>query len=47
MHELQLLKEVVRQVEERCRTQPENSLSLIRLEIGSHSHLASHTAEEL
>lgn len=47
MHELQLLKEVVRQVEERCQTRPGNSLSLIRLEIDSHSHLASHTAEEL
>ncbi|MDH5427425.1 MAG: hydrogenase maturation nickel metallochaperone HypA [Nitrospirota bacterium] len=47
MHELQLLKEVVRQVEERCQTQPGNSLSRIRLEIDSHSHLASHTPEEL
>ena len=47
MHELQLLKEVVRQVEEQCQTRPGNSLSLIRLEIDSHSHLASHTLEEL
>jgi Zn finger protein HypA/HybF involved in hydrogenase expression len=47
MHELQLLKEVVKQVEPLCQTQSENSLSLIRLEIDSHSHLASHTAEEL
>jgi len=47
MHELQLLKEVVRQVEQLCQTRPGNSLSLIRLEIDSHSHLASHTAEEL
>jgi len=47
MHELQLLKEVVRQVEERCQTRPGNSLSLIRLEIDSHSHLASHSAKEL
>jgi len=47
MHELQLLKEVVKQVEQQCRTRPGTNLSLIRLEIDSHSHLASHTAEEL
>lgn len=47
MHELQLLKEVVRQIEPLCQTHPGNSLSLIRLEIDSHSHLASHTAKEL
>ncbi len=47
MHELQLLQEVVKQVEQLCRTQPGSDLSLIRLEIDSHSHLASHTSEEL
>ena len=47
MHELQLLKEVVRQVEEHCQAQPGTNLSRIRLEIDSHSHLASHTPEEL
>jgi Zn finger protein HypA/HybF involved in hydrogenase expression len=47
MHELQLLKEVVKQVEGRCQIQPGNRLSCIRLEIDSRSHLASHTPEEL
>ena len=47
MHELQLLKEVVRQIEPLCQAQPGNRLSRIRLEIDSHSHLASHTTEEL
>ena len=47
MHELQLLQQVVKKVEQLCRTRPGTSLSLIRLEIDSHSHLASHTAKEL
>ncbi|MEX2492246.1 MAG: hydrogenase maturation nickel metallochaperone HypA [Nitrospirales bacterium] len=47
MHELQLLQQVVKQVEQLCQTRPGTNLSLIRLEIDSHSHLASHTAEEL
>ena len=47
MHELQLLQQVVKKVEQLCQTRPGASLSLIRLEIDSHSHLASHTAEEL
>ena len=47
MHELQLLQQVVKQVEQLCQTRPGTNLSLIRLEIDSHSHLASHTEEEL
>lgn len=47
MHELQLLQQVVKQVEQLCQTRPGTDLSLIRLEIGSHSHLASHTSDEL
>ncbi len=47
MHELQLLQQVVKKVEQLCQTRPGTSLSLIRLEIDSHSHLASHTAKEL
>lgn len=47
MHELQLLQQVVEHVEQLCQTRPGTRLSLIRLEIGSHSHLANHTAEEL
>ena len=47
MHELQLLQQVVKKVERLCQTRPGTSLSLIRLEIDSHSHLATHTTEEL
>lgn len=47
MHELQLLQQVVNKVEQLCQTRRGTSLSLIRLEIDSHSHLATHTAEEL
>ncbi len=47
MHELQLLRQVVKQVEQLCQTRPGANLSRIRLEIDSHSHLSSHTAEEL
>ena len=47
MHELQLLQQVVKAVEARCPSHPGTRLSLIRLNIGSHSHLASHTPEEL
>lgn len=47
MHELHLLQQVVRAVESRCHTHPDTQLSIIRLNIGSHSHLASHTPEEL
>ncbi len=47
MHELQLLRQVVKQVEEHCQAQPRSNLARIRLEIDSHSHLASHTPEEL
>lgn len=47
MHELQLLQQVVRTVEARCSSHTGTRLSHIRLQIGSHSHLASHTPEEL
>ena len=47
MHELQLLQQVVKQVQQLCMTRPKANLSRIRLEIDSHSHLASHTADEL
>jgi Zn finger protein HypA/HybF involved in hydrogenase expression len=47
MHELQLLQQVVRIVEERCRIFADTPLSRIRVDIGSHSHLASHSPEEL
>ena len=47
MHELQLLQQVVKQVQRMCQTKPGTNLSLIRLEIDSHSHLASHSLEEL
>jgi len=47
MHELQLMRQMVSRVEEVCQSQPGTYLSLIRLEISSHSHLASHTSEEL
>ena len=47
MHEQQLLQQVVKQVEQLCQTRPGTNLSLIRLEIDSHSHLAIHTVEEL
>ncbi len=47
MHELQLLQQVVKQVEQLCQNRPGTNLSHIRLEIDSHSHLASHTPEEL
>ena len=47
MHELQLLQQVVKHIEELCQKHPRADLSLIRLEIASHSHLASHTPEEL
>ena len=47
MHELQLMRQVVSRVEEVCQSHPGTRLSLIRLDISSHSHLASHTSEEL
>ncbi|MGD9851162.1 MAG: hydrogenase maturation nickel metallochaperone HypA [Nitrospirales bacterium] len=47
MHELQLLQQVVKTVEAHCPSHPDSQLSLIRLNIGSHSHLAGHTQEEL
>jgi Zn finger protein HypA/HybF involved in hydrogenase expression len=47
MHELQLMRQVVSKVEEVCQSRPGTNLSLIRLEISSHSHLASHTSEDL
>lgn len=47
MHELQLMRQMVTRVEEACQSQPGTHLSLIRLEISSHSHLASHTSEDL
>ena len=47
MHELQLLQQVVKMVEARCPSAPGICLSRIRLNIGSHSHLASHTPEEI
>jgi len=47
MHELQLLQQVVKTVEAQCPSHPGTRLSLIRLNVGSHSHLASHTQEEL
>ena len=47
MHELQLLQQVVRIVDKQCRQFPDHELSMIHLTIGSHSHLASHSLEEL
>jgi Zn finger protein HypA/HybF involved in hydrogenase expression len=47
MHELQLMRQVVSKVHEVCQTRPGTHLSLIRLEISSHSHMAGHTPEEL
>jgi hydrogenase nickel incorporation protein HypA/HybF len=47
MHEFQLMRQVVCRVEEVCQGQPGTTLSLIRLDISSHSHLARHTPEEL
>ncbi|WP_342349180.1 hydrogenase maturation nickel metallochaperone HypA [uncultured Nitrospira sp.] len=47
MHELQLMRQVVSRVEEVCQSQPGTHASLIRLEISGHSHLATHTSEEL
>jgi len=47
MHELQLFRQVVKVVGERCQARPATPLALIRLAIGSYSHLASHTPEEL
>jgi hydrogenase nickel incorporation protein HypA/HybF len=47
MHELQLMRQVVSKVEEICQRQPGTILSTIRLDIGGHSHLASHTSMEL
>ena len=47
MHELHLFRQVVQAVEERFRTHPGARVAVIRLDVGSHSHLASHTATEL
>jgi hydrogenase nickel incorporation protein HypA/HybF len=47
MHELQLMRQVVNTVEIVCQSHPGTTLSLIRLDISSHSHLAGHTSEEL
>jgi Zn finger protein HypA/HybF involved in hydrogenase expression len=47
MHELQLMRQIVSRVTEVCQSHPETHLILIRLEISSHSHLASHTLQEL
>jgi Zn finger protein HypA/HybF involved in hydrogenase expression len=47
MHEFQLMRQVVNQVEKVRQGHPGTMLSLIRLEISRHSHLASHTAEEV
>ena len=47
MHELQLMRQIVSRVEDICQSHPGTRLSLIRLEISSHSHLTSHTSEEL
>ncbi len=47
MHELQLMRQMVSRVTEVCQSHPGTHLTLIRLEISSHSHLASHTSAEL
>ena len=47
MHELQLMRQVVRLVEEKCHTQPGNIPLVIRLQVTRHSHLAERDSEEL
>ena len=47
MHELQLMRQVVNRLEKLCQEHPGSQLATIRIEISSHSHLASHTTEEL
>ena len=47
MHELQMMQTVIRMVEETCQNQANGLPSLVRVHIGSHSHLAEHTPQEL
>ena len=47
MHELQMMKKIVRMVEDVCDHQHTGVPSLVRLQISSHSHLAEHTPQEL
>ena len=47
MHELHVMQKIVRMVEDVCEDQPTGVPSLVRLQIGSHSHLAEHTPQEL
>ena len=47
MHELQMMKKIVRMVEDVCDHQHTGVPSLVRLHISSHSHLAEHTPQEL
>ncbi len=47
MHELQLMQQVVRLVDDVCRNQDHGHPVIIRLQISSHSHLAHHSLGEL
>ena len=47
MHELHLMRQVVRMVEEACHDQPGSVPAVIRLQVSRHSHLADHNSEEL
>ena len=47
MHELQLMQQVVRMVENVSQDQDNGKPAIVRLAISSHSHMAAHTSEEL
>ena len=46
MHELQLMRQIVRQVESSCREQGGRPI-LVRLQLPAHSHLAAHSPTEI
>lgn len=47
MHELHLMRQVIRMVEDACRDQPGSVPSVIRLQVSRDSHFAAHNSEEL
>lgn len=47
MHELQLMRQVVQQVEEVCRGIPGAQPTVITLQVNHHSHMAGHQPDEL
>lgn len=47
MHELHIMRHIIGLVEEACRSHGESQPSVIHLQVASHSHIASHTPDEM